>query len=196
MDAQEDQPPEPAAYLLLHNIAKRGNVGNIVRSAVAFGVKEIITYGNKDARPQGPRIPWEHIPVRHFSKLSEAITYLKEPPRCCWICGVEIDPQATPVQQHPFRGNTCFVLGNEGQGLDERQMQACDHFVYIPQYGSGTASLNVNVAGSIILHHFGIWANKHTACVEGNRYIVGDASPVHKQALVSASPTVEPDVEV
>ena len=31
----------------------------------------------------------------------------------------------------------------------------CDFFVYIPQYGGGTASLNVTVAASIVLHHFG-----------------------------------------
>lgn len=35
----------------------------------------------------------------------------------------------------------------------------CDDFVYIPQYGKGTASLNVTVAGSIIMHHFALWAN-------------------------------------
>jgi hypothetical protein len=31
----------------------------------------------------------------------------------------------------------------------------CDFFVYIPQYGGGTASLDVIVAASIVLHHFG-----------------------------------------
>ena len=30
----------------------------------------------------------------------------------------------------------------------------CDFFVYIPQYGGGTASLNVTVAASIVLQHF------------------------------------------
>jgi hypothetical protein len=30
--------------------------------------------------------------------------------------------------------------------------------VYIQQYGAGTASLNVAVAASIVLHHFALWA--------------------------------------
>ena len=30
--------------------------------------------------------------------------------------------------------------------------------MYIPQYTDKTASLNVAIAGSIIFHHFGLWA--------------------------------------
>ena len=30
----------------------------------------------------------------------------------------------------------------------------CDHYVYIPQSGRGTASLNVAIATSIVLHHY------------------------------------------
>ncbi len=52
------------------------------------------------------------------------------------------------------------MLGNEGQGLSERQMSLCDSFVYIPQHGQGTASLNVAVACSIVLHHFATWAGE------------------------------------
>lgn len=40
-------------------------------------------------------------------------------------------------------------------GLSEKECEICDFFVYIPQYGGGTASLNVTVAASIVLHHFG-----------------------------------------
>ena len=35
------------------------------------------------------------------------------------------------------------MLGNEGEGMTSRQMGLCDSFVYIPQHGVGTASLNV-----------------------------------------------------
>lgn len=42
----------------------------------------------------------------------------------------------------------------QGTGLSPKECEICDFFVYIPQYGGGTASLNVTVAASIILHHF------------------------------------------
>ena len=38
----------------------------------------------------------------------------------------------------------------QGSGLSEKQIEACDHFIYIPHYGGGTASLNVACAASIV----------------------------------------------
>jgi hypothetical protein len=52
-------------------------------------------------------------------------------------------------------------------------MAICDHFVYIPQYTDKTASLNVAIAGSIIFHHFALWANYQEAGREGFKFDVG-----------------------
>ena len=41
--------------------------------------------------------------------------------------------------------------------MSEKQKSLCDGFVYIPQYGSGTASLNVNVATGIVLNSYTRW---------------------------------------
>ena len=46
---------------------------------------------------------------------------------------------------------------------------------YISHYGSGTASLNVTVAGSIVLHHFGLWAKYPERPRDGEKYIVEEA---------------------
>ena len=32
----------PKGYLLVHNVSKRNNVGNIVRSACAFGIEKVV----------------------------------------------------------------------------------------------------------------------------------------------------------
>ena len=53
-------------------------------------------------------------------------------------------------------------------------MAICDGFVYIPQHGKGTASLNVTVAGSIILHHFALWAKYAETEREGYKYVLGE----------------------
>ena len=37
--------------------------------------------------------------------------------------------------------------------MSDRQKSYCDRFVYIPQYGLGTASLNVNVATCLVMHY-------------------------------------------
>ena len=42
--------------------------------------------------------------------------------------------------------------------MSDKQKSICDGFIYIPQYGTGTASLNVNVATGIVLHQFTLWS--------------------------------------
>ena len=74
------------------------------------------------------------------------------------IIGVEIDETARDLEGEPFEGDTAFMMGNEGQGMNEKQMSLCDGFVRIAQYGGGTASLNVSVGASIVLHRFHHWA--------------------------------------
>jgi tRNA C32,U32 (ribose-2'-O)-methylase TrmJ len=66
------------------------------------------------------------------------------------------------------------MLGNEGTGLNERQMRACDSFAYISQYGVGTASLNVAVAASIVLHHYAVWAGYQERSRQGYKFDVAE----------------------
>eukprot|EP01068_Selenidium_serpulae_P006665 Selendium_serpulae@DN4471_c0_g1_i1.p2 len=53
-------------------------------------------------------------------------------------------------------------MGSEGQGLSKAQIAICDEFVYVPQYSTATASLNVSIATAIVLHHFAEWASRTT----------------------------------
>jgi hypothetical protein len=70
---------------------------------------------------------------------------------------------------------TRFLLVSlQGSGLSAPQVQLCDAFVYIPQYGAGTASLNVTVAASIVLQHFAAWAGYAERPRSGAKYDVGD----------------------
>ncbi|KAK4773186.1 hypothetical protein SAY87_028205 [Trapa incisa] len=141
------------SYVVVHNIAKRHNVGTLTRSATAFGVSELILVGRRDFNSFGSHGSTSHLRFRHFHSLIEARSFLKE--KDCDICGVEITDGAVAVNEHPFKRSTAFLLGNEGTGLSAKECEICDFFVYIPHYGGGTASLNVTIAASIVLHHFG-----------------------------------------
>lgn len=160
------------SYVVVHNIAKRHNVGTLARSATAFGVSELILVGRRDFNAFGNHGSASHVRFRHFHSLNEACIFLKE--KDCDICGVEIADGALPVSQHPFKRSTAFLLGNEGTGLSAKECEICDFFVYIPQYGCGTASLNVTVAASIVLHHFGDWAGFSERTRDGNKFVVAE----------------------
>ena len=79
-----------------------------------------------------------HVALAHFPTLEACVEELRGR-RGCEVVGVEIMPGAAPVHAFPFRGPTAFLLGNEGQGLNDKQLRLCDSFIYIPQYGCGTA---------------------------------------------------------
>lgn len=147
---------KPAMCLVLSSVQKKANIGSSIRSAVAMGCSSLVVTGASKARTDGAQRTEKYADIRHFAKLPEAVAWLRG--RGFTICGIEITPSAEPVQSHPFRGPTAFVAGNEGFGLPAEHQALCDHFVYIPQHSEGTASLNVTVATSIVMHHFAVWA--------------------------------------
>ncbi|XP_022761193.1 uncharacterized protein LOC111307439 isoform X2 [Durio zibethinus] len=159
------------SYVVVHNIAKRHNVGTLARSATAFGVSELILVGRRDFNAFGSHGSTSHLRFRHFHSLTDARLFLKKD---CDICGIEITENAVSVTDHPFKKSTAFLLGNEGTGLSAKECEICDFFVYIPQYGGGTASLNVTVAASIVLHHFGVWAGFPERIRDGNKFVVAE----------------------
>jgi tRNA G18 (ribose-2'-O)-methylase SpoU len=74
------------------------------------------------------------------------------------ILGVEIHEHAVDVEEERcFTGNTVLIMGNEATGLNPKHASKCDRFIRISQYGGGTASLNVYVAASIVMHRFQLW---------------------------------------
>ena len=106
------------------------------------------------------------VTIERFEKWQNCVTYLQE--NSILLVGVEIHVDAKTIQEicHQLSSDSsssgnndgtrdvAFVMGNEGTGLQEKQMKSCDYYCRIPQYGSGTASLNVYVAASIVLYHF------------------------------------------
>ena len=74
------------------------------------------------------------------------------------LVGIEIVESAQSVLDDPFTDAIAFMPGNEGTGMSIYQKEVSDSFIYIPQYGSGTASLNVYVATTLILHRYNLWA--------------------------------------
>lgn len=69
--------------------------------------------------------------------------------------------------------------------MSEQQKSCCDSFVYISQHGGGTASLNVTVAASIILHRYAGWRSDG-----GGGAAAADTDTTAD--LDSARPTVRP----
>lgn len=160
----------PHCFLVIHNVAKTANIGTLARCATAFGVQELLVVGSSKFNTFGAHGAADYVRVRSFTTLASMREYVTG--LGGRVLGVEIVPEALDVTRHPFHGPTAFVLGNEGSGLSPQHMAVCDGFVYIPQFGPGTASLNVAVAAGIVLHHFATWAQYSERDRDGSKFVV------------------------
>ena len=115
----------PQAYMLMFNVQKQKNFGNLVRSAAAFNVKEVFIVDGgtasdskkKKLRTFGSQGTHTKTDFRYFDGLKDIRAFCDE--KGISVCGIEIMEGAKPIHEAPFRGDTLFVLGNEGSGLNK-----------------------------------------------------------------------------
>ena len=141
------------------DMSRRNNLGAILRSAAAFGVRQVLLVGRQGFKAFCKKSGQGAVPIEHFGTLPEAVASVKARHGELRVLGVEIVPSARSLHERPFRGPSCFMLGNERGGLSREQMELCDGFVYIPQFGGGVGSLNVACACSVVLYQFSAWAS-------------------------------------
>lgn len=161
-------PPPPTGYVILASIAKKSNIGPLIRTAVGLGFEVVVIASRrKHLSTFGAKGAELHARFHFFHTLKAAAAHLKAAGVA--VIGIEITPDARPVQTFPFpaRGappgtpgsaGVAFLPGHETLGLNDDAKALCDSFVYVPQFGNGTASLNVHVATSICLFHYALHA--------------------------------------
>jgi len=163
--------------VVVYNVAKKRNVGDIVRSAVAFGASRFIVVGARKLQMFGSFGTSSFIAIESYQgKIADCLDGLRKEGYA--LIGIEISPDARSItsQPAPFAQKSAFILGNEGSGLSEAVIKLCDWLVYIPQYGTGTASLNVCVAASIVLQHFAVFAQFPETSRKGFKFVVDDST--------------------
>lgn len=153
----------PRLYLVICNIQKITNVRALMMTAVAFGCCQVLLVGQDRNASKGDHFvpkPFQlaieqgRIRLQHFLKWKDCVDFLQQ--NSIQVIGVEIDETSVVLDDayEPPKGDCAILMGNEGQGIHPKHLQACQGLIRIPQYGVGTASLNVNVAASIVLYRF------------------------------------------
>jgi tRNA G18 (ribose-2'-O)-methylase SpoU len=162
---QDRNNAKPSLSLIIYNISKYNNIRALFQVGLAFGCQTIYVVGQRtfDTSLQAKDLP---LPVKEaveagrltivrFEKYKACLDHLRS--NNIRLLGVEIHEDAKLVQDWYSEQDTALIMGNEGQGLSLAQMRDCDGLVRIPQYGGGTASLNVYVAASIVLQDYHAW---------------------------------------
>ena len=139
--------------ILLDNVQDPGNVGTIIRSALALGYDQLIMsndsvdlYNDKVIRStQGALFKCDIIQT----DLKEAIYTLKD--YNIRVIGTSLH-DASSIDECKTYDKMAFVMGNEGNGVSKEILDLCDQNVYIPI--SNIESLNVAIACAITMYHF------------------------------------------
>ncbi len=138
--------------LLLDRVSNPGNMGTIIRSAVAFGIQTIVLsegcvsiYNPKVVRATEGLLFHINIVERD---LKDAILELKNRDYKIYSTNVE---HGRPLKNTKFGEKTAIIMGSEGSGVDAEIENLSDELLYIPM-SETCESLNVGVATSIILY--------------------------------------------
>jgi len=138
--------------LILDRIQDPGNLGTIIRSAVAFNIDTIVcskdtvdVYNPKVVRSsQGMMF---HIPIL----IKDTENFIKDlKSKDYKIIGTKVT-NGNDVRNSSIYSHFALVIGNEGQGISKNIEELCDEYLYIKMNGN-CESLNASVAASILMY--------------------------------------------
>lgn len=141
-------PPKSRGYFAIgaERSSKALNLGNLLRSAHAFGASFTFTIGAQyqalEARADTSKGHW-HLPHYNWGTPDEMIL-----PKGCKLVGIELldEAVALPSFRHPLQA--AYVLGPERGSLSDALLARCDFTVKIPT----SFCVNVAMAGAIVMY--------------------------------------------
>jgi len=131
----------------VENISKPMNLGNLMRSAHAFGASFFFTvapaFDAEQVAKSDTSDAARHLPLYTFDGPDRLVL-----PRGCRLIGIEFteDAHELPEFRHPLAA--AYVLGREKGSLSPEMTARCDGLVKIPT----KFCVNVGVAGALVMY--------------------------------------------
>lgn len=150
----EQELAEDKRILYLDHVSDPGNIGTILRTAVAFGFQNVVfspnccsPYNEKVIHASQGAIFCLHILEQQNTSF---IMQKKEEGYQCVVTSLY---HAQPFEEVTYREKMILVLGNEAHGVSEEVMSLASERVMIPI--QKMESLNVAIAGGILFYEIG-----------------------------------------
>lgn len=147
------------ALAILGEVQDPHNVGAIIRSAAAFGVSAVLIPEHNQAGITGTVVKTSagmafRVPLVAIGNVNNTVKVLKE--KGFWVYGLAMAGSAS-LGTETFDDPSVFIVGNEGAGIREKTLEACDITLSIPMHPR-TESLNAAVSAAIVFYQ---WSTKH-----------------------------------
>ena len=140
-----DAPTGPRC-VYLHGVADPGNVGTVLRGALAFGSGSV-ALGPGCADPHGPKAVRASMGAIFSVPVARAASVQDVPaPRVALVAraGERLDAGRVPPE-------ASLVVGAEREGLPDAVVGACEHVAHIPMVAAAE-SLNAAMAATVALY--------------------------------------------
>jgi 23S rRNA (guanosine2251-2'-O)-methyltransferase len=147
------QAEEPALFLLLDQITDTRNLGAIIRSAAATGVKGIILPQTGSARITSDTIKTSagaifSMPIAKVDHLKDAIYHLQ----AAGVTTIGVTEKASEtIYEQNLAQPLALIMGSEEKGIAKGTLAVIDHTAKLPMIGA-ISSLNVAVACGSVLY--------------------------------------------
>ncbi len=152
MSSERTSEPE-GIYVVLDSLRSAFNVGSILRTSDAAGVRTVYLCG-VTAHPPNRKLEKtalgaaDHVQWKYLKTTEDALAELRE--LGVPLIGIETVADSTPYGEFTFPNPVAVVFGHEIYGISEPAIALLDKVVRIPMQGYKT-TINVATAAGIVL---------------------------------------------
>ncbi len=137
--------------VLLDNIQDPGNLGTIIRSAVAFGFKNIILSDDTVDLYNDKVIRASEGMIFHINVLRKNLELFLEELKQNYQILITDVMQGENIKKIKHTKNIALIIGNEGNGVKDNLKKYANNFVKI-NMDETCESLNASIAASILMY--------------------------------------------
>ena len=142
--------------IAVENLERDYNMGTIVRSANAFGVRTVHVIGRRQWNKRGAMMTDKYLRVVYHATPEDFAAKVHAAGKS--IVAIENNVASRPLAEAVFTPNAVLVFGSENSGISAELLALADQTFHIEQLGS-TRSLNVGVAAGVAMYEW-VWGGE------------------------------------
>lgn len=136
-------------HVAIENWGHDLNIGSVVRTANAFNAAAVHIVGRRRWNRRGAMVTDRYQHVHHHPDVADLLAWAAG--EGLPVIGIDNVPGSVAIETFALPRECVLLFGQEGAGLSDEAVAACDAVLHITQFGS-TRSINAGAAGAIAMH--------------------------------------------